>query len=97
VKAQAPVANFNASVYSGCSPLGVTFTDQSTGNPKFWNWDFGNGQLSNLQNPIVAFSTPGTYTITLVVKNNDGVDGITKFNLITVNPSPVANLVRALH
>jgi len=89
-KAQPPVANFNANVYSGCAALTVTFSDQSTGNPKFWNWDFGNGQLSNLQNPIVTFSNPGTYTITLVVKNNDGVDGITKFNYITVNPSPQA-------
>ncbi len=91
-KAQPPVANFNANVYSGCSPLTVTFTDQSTGNPKFWNWDFGNGQLSNQQNPVVVYSTPGVYTVTLVVKNSDGVDGITKFNYITVNPSPQASI-----
>jgi len=87
---QVPVANFSATVVSGCSPLVVNFTDQSTGSPKFWNWDFGNGQLSNLQNPSIAFYTPGTYTITLVVKNSDGVDGITKTDYITVNPSPTA-------
>ena len=92
VKAQAPVANFTASATSGCSPLSVTFTDQSTGNPKFWNWDFGNGQLSNQQNPTVNFNIPGTYTITLVVKNSDGVDGITKFNYIKINPSPQASI-----
>ena len=91
VVGQVPVANFTASAVSGCSPVYVTFTDQSTGSPKFWNWDFGNGQLSNLQNPSIAFTTPGTYTVTLVVKNNDGVDGITKTNLITVNPSPSAS------
>jgi gliding motility-associated-like protein len=88
---QVPVANFSASSVSGCSPLYVSFTDQSTGSPKFWNWDFGNGQLSNLQNPSIAYSTPGTYSVTLVVKNSDGVDGITKTNLITVNPSPSAS------
>ncbi len=87
---QAPVANFSASPVTGCSPLIVNFTDQSTGSPKIWNWDFGNGQLSNQQNPSVSFPTPGTYTVTLVVKNNDGVNGITKTNLITVNPSPSA-------
>jgi gliding motility-associated-like protein len=87
---QVPVANFSASAVSGCSPVVVTFTDQSTGSPKFWNWDFGNGQLSNLQNPTIAFYTPGTYTITLVVKNSDGVDGITKTDYISVNPSPTA-------
>ena len=31
--AQAPVANFTTNVTSGCSPLIVQFTDQSTGNP----------------------------------------------------------------
>ncbi len=87
--AQAPVANFTASVTSGCSPVSVTFTDQSTGAPKFWNWDFGNGQLSSVQNPTVSFA-PGTYSITLVVRNNDGVNSITKTNLIVSNPSPNA-------
>lgn len=87
---QLPVANFSSSTLSGCSPLLVQFNDQSTGSPKFWNWDFGNGQLSNLQNPIVLFTVPGSYSITLVVKNADGVDGITKTNYITVNPSPTA-------
>lgn len=89
--AQAPVADFSASVTSGCSPLSVQFTDKSTGNPKFWNWDFGNGQLSNIQNPVVGF-TPGTYTITLVVRNENGVNSITKTNFIVSNPSPSPNL-----
>ncbi|MCM5529043.1 PKD domain-containing protein [Parasegetibacter sp. NRK P23] len=88
--AQVPVAQFTANVTQGCAPLSVRFTDQSTGSPQFWNWDFGNGQLSNLQNPTVNFSTPGTYTVTLVVRNQDGVDGETKTGYITVNPSPVA-------
>jgi len=87
--AQAPVANFSASVTSGCSPVSVAFTDLSTGAPKFWNWDFGNGQLSSSQNPSVSFA-PGTYSITLVVRNNDGVNSITKTNLIVSNPSPNA-------
>jgi gliding motility-associated-like protein len=89
--AQAPVADFGANFTSGCSPLTVTFQDKSSNSPKFWNWDFGNGQLSNLQNPSISFGTPGTYSITLVVRNNDGTNGITKTDYITVYPSPQAN------
>lgn len=90
-RAQAPVAEFNANNVSGCAPLTVTFSDQSTGNPTFWNWDFGGGNLSNLQNPTMTFSTPGVYSVTLVVRNGDGTNGITKTDFITVNPSPRAS------
>jgi gliding motility-associated-like protein len=91
VLAQVPAAQFSGSVTSGCSPLGVAFKDMSTGNPKFWNWDFGNGQLSNLQNPSVSYGAPGKYTVTLVVRNASGTNSITKTDYITVNPSPSAN------
>jgi PKD repeat protein len=88
--AQAPVANFSATPQSGCSPLTVFFQDLSSGNPFSWNWDFGNGQLSNVRNPIVSYSLPGTYTVTLVVRNAAGIDQEVKTNYITVSPSPTA-------
>ena len=88
--AQVPNPDFTANVTSGCSPLSVQFTDKSTGNPTFWNWDLGNGQLSTLQNPITSYSTPGTYTITLVVRNANGINSITKTNYIVINQSPSA-------
>lgn len=91
VNAQVPVANFSASPTSGCSPLVVTFKDQSSGDPKFWNWEFGNGQLSNVQNPVVVFPQPGIYSVKLVVKNGNGTHGITKDSFVVVNASPVAD------
>ncbi|TMI64493.1 MAG: PKD domain-containing protein [Bacteroidetes bacterium] len=87
-----PVANFSATPRSGCSPLIVSFQDLSTGNPTSWNWDFGNGQLSTLRNPIVNYSIPGTYTVRLVVRNSAGIDEEIKTNFITVTPSPSASL-----
>jgi gliding motility-associated-like protein len=86
--AQVPVAEFTANRTSGCAPLVVTFTDQSTGSPTSWNWGFSNGQLSNTQNPTVTFSLPGTYSVSLVVQNADGTHGITKTDYITVFPAP---------
>jgi len=83
-----PVADFTANKVAGCSPLVVTFQDLSTNNPTSWAWDFGNGQLSTLQNPVVNFSQPGTYTIQLIARNSSGLDEETKTNYITVFPSP---------
>jgi gliding motility-associated-like protein len=85
------VPDFSASATSGCAPLYVAFKDLTTGNPKFWNWDFSNGTLSNIQNPGVTFDQPGTYTVKLVVRNADGTTGITKTDYITVYPSPSAS------
>lgn len=89
--AQAPVADFSVDIAEGCLPLQVHFKDISTGSPKFWNWDFGNGQLSNQQNPTTVYYNPGKYTVRLVARNADGTNGITKTDVITINPSPTAD------
>ena len=91
INGQAPVANFSSSSQSGCSPLLVFFQDLSTGNPFSWNWDFGNGQLSTVRNPAVNYSTPGTYTVRLVVRSATGIDEEIKVNYITVAPAPSAS------
>src|SRR5215471_8252129 len=69
-----PHANFSASPLSGCSPIVVNFTDQSTGNPTQWKWDLGNGVISFLQNPSATYFTPGTYNVKLIVSNSFGID-----------------------
>ncbi|MBX3240514.1 MAG: PKD domain-containing protein [Chitinophagaceae bacterium] len=92
--AQAPVAQFSANVLSGCAPLSVRFTDESTGNPASWNWEFSDGttqQLSNQQNPNVSLTRPGVYSVTLVVRNVNGVNAVTRTDYITVFPSPTVN------
>ena len=80
-------ANFSAIPTSGCTPLVVSFSDASTGNPTSWKWDFGNG-TSLLQNPTATYFIPGQYTIKLTVKNASGADSLTKVQYITVNASP---------
>ena len=97
--AQVPVANFAGTPVTGCAPLAVTFSDQSSGNPTSWSWDFGNGQLASVQNPVAVYTQPGVYTVTLVVKNANGTHGVTKTNYIRVNASPgvgfMANITTA--
>ncbi len=84
-------ANFTASTTSGCSPLLVNFTDQSTGNPTSWNWTLGNGATSVLKNPSVVYINPGQYTVKLVVKSTSGKDSIVKTNYITVYAKPTVS------
>ena len=88
VYGQTPVANFSVDVASGCSPLKVNFTDQSTGNPTEWDWDLGNGTKSTKKSPSGFYIQPGTYQVTLTVKNASGTH--VKTNSITVyeNPKP---------
>src|ERR1035437_1138886 len=45
----------------------VNFTDESTGSPSTWAWDFGDGGTSSEQNPTHTYSTSGTYTVTETV------------------------------
>jgi gliding motility-associated-like protein len=78
-------ADFSASPINGCAPLTVNFTDLSTGNPTLWNWNFGNGNTSNTQNPKAIYSIAGQYTVTLSLSN-----GSVKKETITVYSTPDA-------
>jgi PKD repeat protein len=65
-------------------PMEVTFVDQSTGLPKEWAWDFGDGSTSAEQNPKHLYMKEGTYTVKLTVKNSFGQDTKVRTDLITV-------------
>ena len=68
----APVASFTPSSFELCDGEEILFTDFSTEQPTDWNWDFGDGNTSNAQNPTHTFDAPGTYVITLEVTNAFG-------------------------
>jgi len=68
-KAPQVSAAFTTSSNLICQGGTVQFTDQSTGAPTSWNWTFEGGtpSTSTLQNPLVTYSTPGIYDVTLTV------------------------------
>ncbi len=88
-----PNAFFGYDQTNGCSPMTVHFIDQSQNNPTSWLWTFdgGNPSTSPLQNPTVVYSTPGVYSVTLVVQNSQGSDALVLSDLITVAGMPDAN------
>jgi PKD repeat protein len=54
------------------NPLGVQFTNTSTGNPTAFVWDFGDGQTSTEVNPVHIYGASGTYTVGLTAINASG-------------------------
>lgn len=82
-------AKFSADVTSGCAPLQVNFTDQSTGNVSSWSWDLG-VSTSSAKNPTAIYLNPGTYTVKLTVSNAAGNTSTTS-TLITVYALPTVD------
>jgi PKD repeat protein len=83
-----PTAAFSATPTSGTAPLNVSFTDQSSGSPTSWAWDFQNDGLvdSNVRSPTFQYSAPGTYSVKLTATNGLGSNSLLKSGYITVSP-----------
>ncbi|MBK8096038.1 MAG: PKD domain-containing protein [Planctomycetes bacterium] len=79
-------ADFTAAPVAGFAPLFTTFTDTSTGPVTTWAWDLDGDTIidSNAQNPVFAYATPGTYSVSLTVSNGCFSDTETKTNMIVV-------------
>ena len=75
-----PVAKFK---YTNiCSQPGhVVFTDMSIGADT-WNWDFGDGTSSTMQNPVHDYAVSGVYTVQLTVTNNTTGCAYTKTDVV---------------
>ena len=52
--------------------LKLKFNDQSNGLPTAWNWNFGDGGTSILQNPEHVFANEGEFEVCLTVTNDCG-------------------------
>ena len=72
------VVQFSASSTHVCNNSSVSFTDNSvTTSPiTSWSWTFSNLNntiTSNLQNPVIAFTSPGIYSAALTVTTMSGL------------------------
>ncbi|MCS7084556.1 MAG: M43 family zinc metalloprotease [Bacteroidia bacterium] len=87
-----PTANFWADRRVVCPGVPVTFLDYSRNAPTTFKWKFPGGtpDSSNDYRPVVTYSTPGKYSVTLTVNNYSGVESsITLNDFITVLPDTV--------
>jgi PKD repeat protein len=83
----APSAAFGFSPASPAPGQTVAFTDGSTDAPTAWVWSFGDGGAALTANPTHAFSSPGSYTVSLTVTNAGGSSTTTR--TVTVASAPV--------
>ncbi|WP_299455216.1 GEVED domain-containing protein [uncultured Microscilla sp.] len=94
-ESKVPVAAFSADSTTIFVDQSVQFTDESTNNPTNWTWIFEGGDITTSngeRNPVVTYSKTGTFSVTLMVSNDEGADTLTKTAYITVveRPAPIA-------
>lgn len=85
-----PVADF--SVENVCLRDTSVFIDNSSipsGSITSWNWIFGNGNSSSLQNPLVVYNSASTYDIQLMVESQAGcTDNALQSHIVRPLPIP---------
>lgn len=66
-----PVGDFTygPSAPDGLAPVTITFRDASTNNPTSWEWQFGDGATSTVQNPSHTYTRAGIFDVTLTPSN----------------------------
>ncbi len=63
----------------------INFTDLSSETSTQWNWDFGNGYWSTIQNPTYTYNDDGLYYVTLTVETDFGCTA-SATDSVTINP-----------
>jgi PKD repeat protein len=83
--ALAPQAEFSAEPVSGEAPMTVRFGNLSSGEIQLFEWDFGDGVTSSLENPTHIYQAPNKYTVRLRVVGPGAVDSVMeKTDLVVV-------------
>lgn len=74
---------------AGCSPITVEFTNNNPGLLAY-AWDFGNGNISTLENPVPqVYTAPGDYVVAYTAWNN--LDTIDVYTLTNVGITAMSN------
>jgi gliding motility-associated-like protein len=88
----APNPEFTLTPSTGCAPLTVGITNQSTATTTY-SWTMGNGNTSVAASPpSQTYANAGTYIVSLVATSTTGCTNVMTHNVV-VNASPVMNPV----
>jgi PKD repeat protein len=87
------IARFEADTVNGEAPFTATFTDQSTGNPTAWEWDFNADGVvdSTDQNPSWTYTERGSNTVICKVVAGDKSDTTIRTGYINVTADILAD------
>jgi len=82
--AAGPQISVSVNSQTGCSNYSAfQFACASVGATNF-NWDFGDGSTSSLQNPTKTYASPGTYAVSLLATNSNGCQTVANL------PAPIS-------
>ena len=76
---------------AGKPPLAVQFSADGSdpdGDAVTYAWDFGDGTSSFLQNPVHTYTSAGTYTATVTVRDSRGATGTATVSITVGNRAP---------
>lgn len=99
---QAPTAIIISDRNGGIRPVAVAFDGRTSTDPDGviagYSWNFGDAasgsaNTSTLGNPVHTYSSPGTFTASLVVTDNQGNASAAATKVITVTGSAIPNSV----
>lgn len=90
-----PVVKFSGLPTTGCFPLPVQFTDSSepgSGSINLWEWDFGDGVISSVQNSAYIYAGTGNFNVSLRVTNSFGcINSLTQPQYINIATGVLAD------
>ncbi|MGS2648702.1 lectin [Streptosporangium sp. LJ11] len=91
-----PIAKASADKTSGPAPLTVNFSSAGSSDPEggalSYSWNFGDGTTSTAANPTKTYSTNGSYTATLTVRDPQGLPGGASVAVSVGNTAPAVTL-----
>lgn len=86
--------DFTATILSSaCNGPVDFFANVITGPIVDWNWDFGDGQGSNQQNPQHIYNTPSTYSVSVTGTSSSGCTYTINSSIEIIAPPAPFNLI----
>ena len=96
IKVRDVVAKFSVIQSTFCDSVSVNFYDSTVTNDLItsWQWDFGDGGSSSVQNPLYQYRSPGTYDVKLVVTTETGCKDTAVVNdSVKIFKGPVIDII----
>ena len=90
VQDSVPIVSFEFSPTMPLEGQTIYFVDKSSAHDGIvsWQWDFGDGNTSNLQNSSHVYGNNGTYDVTIIVSDGDGSTSQKTLEIIVQDTSP---------